>query len=397
MRILLVANTLPPDDVSGVGEQVLQLAAGLEGLGHEVRVLGRSRVGPGARKLLFPLTVVPRLRRAMAELRPHVVQTHESDGGLGLLAAAVRRSLTEPAPRLAVLLQVSYCEELRSVRAIRGDGRVLGRPGRRELAFKYGKAPLQVALGCLSAHLADVVLAPSRQTASEIERDYRVARVGVLPNVMGARRVEPEEDASIAGARGFLLYVGRLRVRKAVEVLLESLASLGAERPQLFIVGDGEQAEALRGRAAAAGLGGAVRFLGRRTPGQVRFLMRRAGALVVSSIYEGMPLVILEAMEAGLPVIATAVSGIPEVVEDGETGWLVAAEDPRALAAAIREWRADPREAGRRGEAGRQRLRYRYGAEDAARSWLAQVVGVDAAPDGEPTGAAAAAEGTVAR
>jgi glycosyltransferase involved in cell wall biosynthesis len=374
MRILLVVNTLPPDDVSGVGEQVLQLAAGLEALGHEVRVLGRPRHGVGASKLLFPLTVVPAMRRELARFRPHLVQTHESDGALALLVAAIGRAVADPRPRLSVLLQVSYCEELRAVRALRDGPRILGRPGGRELLFKFGKAPLQVLLGWLSAELADVVLAPSRQTAAEVSRDYRVDPVAVLPNVMGGRRVEPETDASIAGARDFLLYVGRLRIRKGVEVLLESLVRLGRDRPQVFIVGDGEHAARLRQRLAALDLAASVRLLGRRTPGQVRYLMRHAGALVVPSIYEGMPLVVLEAMQAGLPVIATRVSGIPEVVTDGETGWLVAAEDPAALAAAIRAWRRDRAEGRRRGAAGQRRLEERYSPRGVAERWLHEVV-----------------------
>lgn len=374
MRILLVANTLPPDDISGVGEQVLQLAAGLETLGHEVRVLGRQRSGIGANKFLFPLTVVPFFRRELLRFRPHIVQVHESDGGLAILLAAVQRSLLSPQPRLSALLQVSYLEEFRSIRALRDGGRVLGRPGARELRFKLFSIPVLIVLGRLTAYLADVVMSPSRQTGQEVARDYGVDRVGVLPNVMGGREVALEDDTTLGQAEGFLLYVGRLRIRKAVEVLLESLASTGEEGPELLLVGDGEHGPRLRRCASHLGLDSRVRFLGRRSPGQVRLLMRRAGALVVPSIYEGMPLVVLEAMEAELPVIASRVSGIPEVVSDGETGWLVPPEDPVALAEAIRQWRADPAEAKRRGRAGRHRLEDLYSAEDVARVWIEQVV-----------------------
>ena len=98
MRVLLIANTLPPRDVSGVGEQVLQLAAGLRELGDEVEVLGRAR-GAAGPKVLFPLTIVPAAWRALRRFRPHVVQVHESDGALAaLLVRAVRAARSSRAP-----------------------------------------------------------------------------------------------------------------------------------------------------------------------------------------------------------------------------------------------------------------------------------------------------------
>ncbi len=325
--------------------------------------------------------MVPALNRALEEFRPHVVQVHESDGGLGLLLVSVRRALLDPVPRTSASLQVSYVEEFRSVRAIRDRGKILGRPTGSELAFKLAKAPLQILLGWLTAYLADGVNCPSRQTAREVGRDYGAADVAVFPNVMGGRRLEAEVDATLGGETGYLLYVGRLRIRKAVEVLLQALAELGRDRPPLVVVGDGEHAGRLERRAAALGLGDSVRFLGRRDPGRVRDLMSRAGALVVPSIYEGMPLVVLEAMEAALPVIASRVSGIPEVVIDPETGWLVPPENVPELAAAIGQWQAEPEDARSRGAAGRRRLEELYSAAGTASSWLELVLAGDA-PDG---------------
>jgi glycosyltransferase involved in cell wall biosynthesis len=375
MRILLVANTLPPEDVSGVGEQVLQLAAGLTGRGHEVEVLGRGSGGAGGPKLLFPLTVVPAVRQAVRWLRPHVVQVHESDGALAALWLHRARRRLAPRPLLAALLQVSYVEELRAVRPLTApDGRVLGRPGAVERRFRRCKAPLQVLLGRLTARLADVVLCPSRATAAEVERDYGVRGTRVLPNVTGGLP-RPGPAAAAAGddaPAGCLLFVGRLRIRKGVEVLLEALAELarrGRGTPPLLIAGDGEHRGALERKTAELGLGERVRFLGRRGAADVQRLLRQARALVVPSIYEGMPLVVLEAMEAALPVVASRVSGIPEVVMDGETGWLVPPEDPEALAAALEELLADPEEARRRGEAGRRRVEDLYRPAAAAQLW----------------------------
>ncbi len=366
-RVLLIANTLPPRDVSGVGEQVLQLAAGLRELGDEVEVLGRGPLGAAGPKVLFPLTIVPAAWRALRRFRPDVVQVHESDGALAALLVRAVRNLIDPRPLLAALLQVSYVEELRAVRPLVAHGKVLGRPGGVEMRFRWLKAPFQILLGLITARAADLVLAPSEATAAELRRDYRVEEVGVIPNVTGGLDVAPAGE--VEGAPGYLLFVGRLRIRKGVEVLLEALREIpGAV---LRIAGDGEHRAALE--RAAAGLGPAVAFLGTKSSAQVRTLLRGAAALVVPSIYEGMPLVVLEAMEAGVPVVASAVSGIPEVVVDGETGWLVPPEDPRALARALAEVLADPAEARRRGEAGQRRAAERYRPAAAAASWRAAI------------------------
>jgi glycosyltransferase involved in cell wall biosynthesis len=368
-RVLLVANTLPPRDVSGVGEQVLQLAAGLREAGCEVEILGR---GPGP-KVLFPLFAVPAVWRALRRFRPHVVQVHESDGGLAALLVAIVAPLLDPVPRLVALLQVSYVEERRAVRPLVSEGRILGRPGGVERRFRWLKAPLQIVLGSLTASVADLVLTPSAATAEEIRRDYKVERPGVLPNVTGG--LDPGPVMEEAAEEPYFLFVGRLRIRKGVEVLLEALKGLPECR--LLIAGDGEHRTALERRAAELELGAAVRFLGRCEAARVRGLLRRARALVVPSIYEGMPLVVLEAMEAGVPVIASAVSGIPEVVEDGGTGWLVPPEEPEVLADALAEAWSDPAEAARRGAAGRRRIDEQFRPAHAAAAWMRQVLGCD--------------------
>ncbi|HSN89464.1 MAG TPA: glycosyltransferase family 4 protein [Thermoanaerobaculia bacterium] len=376
LRVLLVANTLPPKDVSGVGEQVLQLAAGLREAGCEVEVLGRGPGQVGGPKVLFPILAVPAVRRALRRFRPHVVQVHESDGGLAALLVRMLAPRLDPRPRLVALLQVSYVEELRAVRplvAAGSDRRVLGRPGGVERRFRWLKAPLQIALGRLTARAADLVLAPSAATAAELRRDYGVrnaAAIAVVPNVTGGLAVQPIGETG--EPPGYLLFVGRLRIRKGVEVLLEALREHPSAR--LLIAGDGEHRDALERKTAELGLGPAVKFLGRCDAARVRGLLRGAAALVVPSTYEGMPLVVLEAMESGIPVVASRVSGIPEVVEDGRTGWLVAPEDPKGLARALAEVLDRPDEARRRGEAGRRRVDERFRPAHAVAAWKQAVL-----------------------
>lgn len=370
MRVLFVANTLPSTDISGVGEQIVQLAAGLESQGCEVRILGRGGGGVRGPKLLFPILVVPTFLRVFGEFRPHVVQVHESDGAIVAWLVRTLAAMRNPQPRLIALQQVSYLEEIRAVRTLRSDGLMLGRPSWKERRFRWFKAPLQVLFGWLTASMADRVLAPSRQTASEIERDYEVSDVGVLPNVTGARETAAIDPSKVDG-REYFLFVGRLRIRKGVEVLLYAFRRLLDVEPdqRLRIVGGGEHRHRLEETARQLGIEDSVEFLGPCPPQEVPALMASARALVVPSIYEGMPLVIVEAMAAELPVIASRVSGIPEVVEDGETGWLVTPEDIDDLVGALTRAVGDPDEARRRGRNGRQRVASLSTPQEAARQW----------------------------
>ncbi|MCP4202996.1 MAG: glycosyltransferase family 4 protein [bacterium] len=369
MKILLVANTLPPEDLSGVGEQVLQLSRGLEERGHEVRILGRGVGGARGPKLFFPLAVVPPFLREVRRFRPEVVQVHESDGALAALTLKTLGSALCPEPKLLALLQVSYWQEFLAVRAIRHEGRVLGRPGWEERRFRWFKAPLQIALGWLTAWLADAVLAPSAATAAELRRDYGVSKVWVVPNATAP--VDRSPEAGAVPRHPAALFVGRLRLRKGVEVALHAVSLLESSgfEARLLVVGDGEHRLRLERVSRELGLEDRVQFLGRRSREEVQALMDSSTVLVVPSLYEGMPLVIVEAMQRGLAVAASAVSGIPEVVLDGETGWLVPCEDPVALARALEDALGDPTEARRRGAAGRERLERDYRPEQVASLW----------------------------
>jgi glycosyltransferase involved in cell wall biosynthesis len=373
VRILLVANTLPPRDLSGVGEQVLQLASGLRECGCEVEILGRGEEGAWGPKLLFPLSVVPVFLRRLREYRPHVVQVHESDGALVALIASVLAPFCDPVPLLSSLLQVSYVNEFRVVRPIRfGDG-LVNRPSAAEQRFRWLKSPLQIVLGCLTAWLAEASFAPSEATAREIEHDYRVSPVRVIPNVTGGLNREPAGSTrSVEVESDYLLFVGRLRIRKGVGVLLSAMSRLVPDHPsiRLLIAGDGEQRHSLERMRRRYALEQHVHFLGRCAPAEVGSLLRGARALVVPSIYEGMPLVVLEAMGHGVPVVASGVSGIPEVVVDGSTGWLVPPGDAIRLGRVLADVLDNEVEARKRGDAGRRRLTELYRPAVAAGTWL---------------------------
>jgi glycosyltransferase involved in cell wall biosynthesis len=129
--------------------------------------------------------------------------------------------------------------------------------------------------------------------------------------------------------------VARLSAEKDFPTLLRSIALAIREVPdlQLKLVGDGSERTTLERLTRELGITSCVEFLGERN--DVPHLLAQAGFFVSSSLTEGISLTLLEAMAVGLPVVATAVGGNPEIVEQGVTGHLVAPSDPEALASAI--------------------------------------------------------------
>lgn len=198
----------------------------------------------------------------------------------------------------------------------------------------------------LSARLAAHV-AVSERSGREVE-----AYAGLPPGSVGVVRngvpdlgpVEPLPHDGVV-----LVAVGRLNAQKGFDVLLEALQRLTGAR--LVIVGGGEEHDALTRQAARLGLSGRVRITGWTE--RVRHFLSQGDIFVLPSRSEGFPLAIVEAMLAGLPVVASGVGGVPESVRDGETGLLVAKDEPERLAAALQRLIADPELRVRMGRRGR--------------------------------------------
>lgn len=175
----------------------------------------------------------------------------------------------------------------------------------------------------------------------------------------GPRGVESwdgDPDAFVIGT------VGRLQDVKDQATLIEAFALLRAMLPQrrlrLVLVGDGPLRASLEARVAALALQDCVWFAGPRS--DVAPVMRSLSLFALSSIAEGTPVTLLEAMASELPVVATAVGGIPDLLQDGRCGALAPAGDPHALAEAIAPYVRDPALARRHGAAGRERVEQRY-------------------------------------
>jgi glycosyltransferase involved in cell wall biosynthesis len=165
-----------------------------------------------------------------------------------------------------------------------------------------------------------------------------------------------------------LLGVGRLVRQKGYDVALQAFASIRERHPEavLVIVGEGTERPQLERQRQELRLGESLHLPGRA--GDVTAWLQRADVLVHPARWEGFGLVLLEAMLASLPVVATRVSAIPEIVADGETGLLVAADDPAALAGALGRVLDEPALAVRLGEAGLARARSDFSVERMAKA-----------------------------
>ena len=158
------------------------------------------------------------------------------------------------------------------------------------------------------------------------------------------------------------LAVGRLIEQKDHETLLRAFALVHAQLPEarLAILGSGPLEQRTRSLVQELGLSGVVVLPGRT---EIRDWLQRADVFVHTSRWEGFGIVLLEAMLAGLPVVATRVSAVPEVVADGETGALVEAGDAEGVARELGRLLADPERSARLGAAGLERARVEFSVE----------------------------------
>ncbi len=196
----------------------------------------------------------------------------------------------------------------------------------------------------------------------------KVVHCGIEPEVFP----EPAAPDPHQGLR--LVAIGRFVEQKGQKILIEAMAALGEAGSDvtLALVGDGTLRDDLEAAIAAAGLTDRVRITGWLDEAGVRAEIARADALVMPSFAEGLPMVIMEAMAMARPVISTIIAGAPELVLEGETGWLVPAGDPEALAGAIRKLAETPPETrAEMGRKGRARAIARHGI-DAQAAQLAE-------------------------
>jgi glycosyltransferase involved in cell wall biosynthesis len=351
VKILLLSTSM---GMGGADQQLLSAATGLRDRGHEVRIVSLTPLGEmGARARAAGLATeslgmqrgiadprgLTRLVRLVRAWRPAVLHSHMLHANL--MARAVR--LFAPVPAVVSTIHNIY-----------EGGRL------RMLGYR------------LTNGLVDHVTIISQAAADRFVREGIVpaSLLEVVPNGVDTERyqsVPPGTRARLRqsiglGAEFAWLAVGRFEAAKDYPNMLRAFARVREQQPGavLLLVGRGSLQAGTEALAAALGLEGQVRFVGTRE--DVPEFMTVADGYVMSSAWEGMPMVLLEAAAAGLPIVATRVGGNEEVIRDGNTGFLAPPGDDGALGAAMLRLMALP-ETERRamGAHGHDHVRQHYG------------------------------------
>ncbi len=282
-----------------------QLVPELEEANVPVAFLGGSRG-------MDPLSAI-RLRSHIRETEAAIVHAHSP-------ATAVVARMVSPAP-------IVYTEH--------NLGDSYRQPTRTLNKMTYSR---NAAVTAVSAAVAESVAAFGGPAAAVVPNGVSVT---VDPAEVSAARAE----LSIDEATELVVAVGNIRPHKGHQNLVETAAVLKEKRPQALVVSIGGEKypgdlDRLKEAAEAAGVTDTIRFLGRKE--NAREFIAAADVFVNPSDVEGLPVVILEAMAMGRAIAATAVGGVPSVIEDGETGLLAAPGDPDGLAGAIVRLLEDP-------------------------------------------------------
>jgi len=344
MKIVLVSQTYGP--ANGAGAFVAALARGLAARGDDVTVIAPAdRLRSGCRgdglvvvaalracslaplypEVRVPLAPARPVERLLDALAPDVVHIQDH---FPLGRCAARASAARGVPLVATNHFVP--ETIAPHVPLVARTRVLERVLWRMVARVFEQAavvttPTQTAVALLRPWLPGV---PLRAISCGVEL-ARFARAG--------------ERATIRRAMGFargdrvFVYVGRLDLEKRVEVLVRALAVVGRPDLKLLIVGRGRQDASLRRLAHRLGVAGQVVFAGFVPPERVAELLAGADYFAMPGDVELQSIATLEAMAAGLPVLAARAGALPELVEDGVNGALFRANDAAAAAAGMRE------------------------------------------------------------
>ena len=270
--------------------------------------------------------------------------------------------------RLIAKLRPDVIEATEAMPAIGAALAMVGRRGIRAVIYRrqHGGGGRRVRLASrLAAQMTDRTIVSSEATRAVVCAEdgirpdrIEIATTGTIePPIVDQRQVlAARRSCGIADSARVIVVVSRLRHEKGIDVLIRSIDAVAGDDVHLVIAGSGPEETALRDLAAAARV--PVHFLGHRD--DTALWLQAADVIAIPSRRESFGRVTLEAMAAAKPIVASRVGGLAEAIIDGETGLLVARENERALATALRTILDDRALGARLGDAARERYRSRY-------------------------------------
>lgn len=310
---------------------------------HDVRPTVVEELGREV-SLINDLAAVRRLYQMIRRAQPHIVHTHMAKAGTaGRLAARLAG--------VPIVLHTYHGHVFHSY-------------------FSRRKTAMFLNIERFLGRLTDTVIAVGEKQRDELI-GYRVAPAEKIVSIPLGLEIEPMLEAErergqlraelgLNGVDRLVGIVARLVPIKSHETFLEAAAEVNRRLPNVkfVIVGDGERRAELEAQAVRLGLERETRFLGWRR--DMRAVYADLDVVVLSSLNEGSPVAIIEAMAAGRPVVCTDVGGVAEVVAHGESGLLVPPRNPGALAEAVQDVLADPAGGQKLGQAARAAVYPKY-------------------------------------
>ncbi|MGI9628591.1 MAG: glycosyltransferase family 4 protein [Longimicrobiales bacterium] len=345
MRILFVHNIAPWDVRAGGGQRVHhEIAKSLVERGHEGHALFLGNPSEPGTPVPYPFSWAPEAPRfsnnltSMAEATRRLLETWIPE--VAYLSSPESAGVYRELPTRTGTLMTSHHPEPPDLLG----STTWRHPLRSALTLRKLQRPLMERWLLRNAERRSAVSAYGRETL--YQRGYLEpgVPVAVIPNGVEESCFNGRTET---GSRANFLFVGRMDDQKGVDVLLRAFSQINPASEHgaawtLDLSGEGWRRERDERLGAELNLEGSIRFLGHGSPSVIKKAMAQAAVLVAPSRAENYPLILLEAMAAGLPVISTRVGGIGEMVGEGRSGLLVEPDDPEALATAMHRLRDDP-------------------------------------------------------
>ena len=391
MKILLVAHSYPRREQDMAGSFLLALARELQALGNELLTVAPHAPGTPERETLGGVPV-QRYRYGTDDeetlayagtMHEQVMRSWPARRRLLAFVSAQRKAVSDATRRFSpdvVHVHWWFPGGLSVWPRARGAPPVVLTSHGTDLFLLDRLAPARMLARPVFASASQVTVI-STPLVDRVKRlGVPADRISVIPmpvdRLVFARTSEASRTNSTRDAKR-LLFVGRLVERKGAEFALRAVGELVRQGRELtlIIAGDGPERDALTRLTTELSISRNVQFLGTRTPDEVAKLYAECGVLVMPAVtdwkgeQEGFGMVLVEAMQAGLPVVATRSGGIPDVVRDGDTGLLVPERDPLALAIAIARLLDEPTLAHALASAARDDVRARFSPEHLARAF----------------------------